>query len=95
MAILKSSARIYDATGHAIGEGVAYVHLPHGRDTPQAAGGTISLRRWEPDGDDPAYIVLEDGRRLDIAVTQSALSDCSRNHILRFATSWPPRTPGA
>ena len=39
-------------------------------------------------------IVLEDGRRLDIAVTQSALSDCSRNHILRFATSWPPRTPG-
>jgi hypothetical protein len=90
MAIFKAAVQVRTGSGEAIGEGIAYIHVPRGRDVPQEAGGTISLRRWEPAGQEPVSLLLDDGRVLRIAVTRSALSDCSRNQILRFATSWPP-----
>jgi hypothetical protein len=90
MAIFKSPVQVLDSSGRAIGEGMAYVHTPRGLEVSQEAGGTISLGRWEPAEHEPVSLLLEDGRRLKIVVTQSALSDCSRNQILRFSTCWPP-----
>jgi hypothetical protein len=48
------------------------------------------LKRWEPEGTAPAWLALDDGRALAIAVSREVLSECSRNHILRFQAAWPP-----
>jgi hypothetical protein len=90
MAVFKSAVRVRGAGERSIGEGMAYIHLPRGPERAQEARGTVSLRRWEPGADAPTHITLEDGRRLPIAVGGSTLSDCSRNHILRFTAAWPP-----
>lgn len=89
MAVFKSPVEVRDSGGRAVGEGMAYVHLPRGRQVPQDATGTVSLRRWEPGEEIPSHLVLEDARRLTISVSREVLSDCSRNHILRFTVAWP------
>jgi hypothetical protein len=69
------------------------LHLPRGRDQAQDGAGTVSLRSWEQPDEPPAELRLADGRRLPISVTRDALSDCSRNRILRFTMRWPPLEP--
>jgi len=96
MAVFKSSVAVHDAANRSIGAGMAYVHLRLAADADQRATGTVSLRRWEPADDVPASLQLEDGRRLSIEVSREVLSDCSRNHILRFQAQWPPaEAPGS
>ena len=90
MAVFKSSAEVHDAADRAIGAGMAYIHLRQAAEQAQESTGTISLRRWEPFDDLPTSLRLADGRRLSIAVSREVVSDCSRNHILRFKASWPP-----
>ena len=90
MAVFKSAVEVRDSSERAVGEGMAYVHLPRGQDVAQDATGTVSLRRWEPTADAPSHLALHDGRRLAISVSLEKLSDCSRSHILRFQASWPP-----
>ncbi len=90
MAIFKSAAVVRDSSGREIGEGALYLHLPRGHDVTQDATGTLSLRRWSPQDGEPVELTIDGGRRLRIATSRSAISDCSRNHILRFRTSWPP-----
>lgn len=90
MAIFKSVVDVLDARGRSIGQGMAYIHLPRGQDIVQDATGTVSLRRWDPSPDSPTHLELEDGRRLPIAVSRETLSECSRNHILRYRAAWPP-----
>lgn len=90
MAVFKSSVDVHDADNRSIGAGMAYVHLRLAADAEQRATGTVSLRRWEPGEDVPTWLRLADGRRLPIEVSREVLSDCSRNHILRFQASWPP-----
>lgn len=75
--------------GQTLGSGTAYVHLPRGLDRGQEAGGTISLRAWTPAADPPVALSLADGRRLPIRVSRDAISECSRNRVLRFELSWP------
>lgn len=94
MAVFKSAVRVRGPDERSIGEGMAYIHLPRGRELAQEATGTVSLRRWEPGTDAPTHLTLEDGRRLTIVVAGSTLSECSRNHILRFTATWPPVEPG-
>ena len=90
MAILKSDSNVLNETGQRLGVGTAYLHLPHGLDREQEGTGTISLRSWEPTDAPPAELRLEDGRRLAIRVSRDALSECSRNRVLRFTLRWPP-----
>lgn len=90
MAIFKSAVTVRDPRERDIGEGMAYIHVARGEATRQDATGTVSLRRWEPADNAPAHLTLEDGRRLTISVSREVLSECSRNHILRFRASWPP-----
>ena len=93
MAVFKSSVDVRDAEDRSIVTGMAYVHLRLATDAEQRATGTVSLRRWEPADDVPIALHLEDGRRLPIEVSYEKLSDCSRNHILRFQAQWPPTKP--
>ncbi|HZO28180.1 MAG TPA: hypothetical protein VFH48_19570 [Chloroflexota bacterium] len=93
MAVYKSSVDVHDAANRSIGTGMAYVHLRLAADARQAATGTVSLRRWEPADEAPASLQLADGRQLRIEVSREKLSDCSRNHILRFQAQWPPTEP--
>jgi hypothetical protein len=99
MAVFKSSVEVHDVGDRRIGTGMAYVHLRLAADTAQRATGTVSLRRWEPAGEAPSWLALDDGRQLTIEVSREVLSECSRNHILRFQATWPPRdaqpAPGA
>jgi hypothetical protein len=90
MAVFKSVVEVRDPGGASLGEGTAYIHLPRGREIRQDATGTVSLRRWEPGQEAPDHLTLADGRRLPISVSRDVLSDCSRNHILRFQATWPP-----
>ena len=90
MAVFKSSVDVHDAEHRSIGTGMAYVHLRLAADAEQRATGTVSLRRWEPAEDAPVSLQLADGRRLPIEVSREVLSECSRNHILRFRAHWPP-----
>jgi hypothetical protein len=90
MAVFKSSADVHDADNRSIGSGMAYVHLRLAADATQQATGTISLRRWEPAEALPTRLVLDDGRLLAIEVSRQVVSECSRNHILRFQAHWPP-----
>jgi len=90
MAVFKSSVDVHDAEHRSIGTGMAYVHLRLAADAEQRATGTVSLRRWEPAEDAPVSLQLADGRRLPIEVSREVLSECSRNHILRFQAHWPP-----
>jgi hypothetical protein len=69
---------------------MAYLHLPRGVEREQESSGTVSLQSWEPVEEPPTVLRLKDGRRLTIQVSRDALSDCSRNRILRFTTRWPP-----
>jgi hypothetical protein len=90
MAVFKSSVDVHDSGRRSIGAGMAYVHLRLGAEMEQRATGTVSLRRWEPEGEPPTWLELADGRRLQIEVSREVLSECSSNHILRFQTDWPP-----
>lgn len=90
MAVFKSGVEVHDGQDRSIGSGMAYVHLRLGHEAAQSATGTISLKRWEPAEDVPSWLKLEDGRRLAIEVSRDLLSECSRNHILRFQAAWPP-----
>ncbi len=93
MAVFKSSVDVHDARNRSIGTGMAYVHLRLAADAEQRATGTVSLRRWEPADEVPASLALADGRHLPIEVSHEVLSECSRNHILRFQAHWPPSEP--
>jgi hypothetical protein len=90
MAVFKSSVDVHDASDRPIGAGMTYVHLRLGAEQPQQATGTISLKRWEPQDDLPTWLRLADGRRLSIEVSREVVSECSRNHILRYQATWPP-----
>ena len=90
MAVFKSSVEVHDTGDRSIGSGMTYIHLRLGADARQRATGTVSLKRWEPAGEAPAWLALADGRALPIEVSREVLSECSRNHILRFQTTWPP-----
>jgi hypothetical protein len=90
MAVFKSEAEVITSTGESLGEGTAYVHLPRGVEREQDAGGTISLKSWSPSRDAPTALRFADGRRLEISVSRDALSECSRNRVLRFQAHWPP-----
>lgn len=89
MAVFKSPVEVRDPSERSIGVGMAYIHLPRGAGARQDATGTVSLRRWEPRLEPPSHLALEDGRRLSISVSSDVISECSRNHILRFHTVWP------
>jgi hypothetical protein len=95
MAVFKSSVDVHDIASRSIGTGMAYVHLRLAADAEQRATGTVSLRRWEPADEQPAWLRLADGRQLSIEVSREVLSECSRNHILRFQTQWPPAEPSS
>ena len=90
MAVFKSSVDVHDARDRTIGSGMTYVHLRLGAEQPQQATGTVSLRHWEPQDDLPTSLRLADGRRLSISVSREVVSECSRNHILRYQAAWPP-----
>ena len=93
MPVFKSSVDVHDVANRSIGTGMAYVHLRLPADAAQRATGTVSLRRWAPADEAPAALQLEDGRCLPIEVSREVLSECSRNHILRFRAQWPPTEP--
>jgi hypothetical protein len=93
LSVFKSSVQVHDSSGRAIGAGMAYLHLRQGAEQPQRATGTVSLKAWQPEGEAPAWLRLDDGRRLAIEVSRDVLSDCSRNHILRYHATWPPVLP--
>ena len=95
MAVFKSSVDVHDAGDRSIGSGMAYVHLRLAADAAQRVTGTVSLKRWEPAGEAPAWLALADGRALAIEVSREVLSECSRNHILRFQAHWPPSSEPA
>lgn len=90
MAIVKSGAHVRARGGALLGAGTAYIHLPRGMDRAQRASGTVSLREWDPAAGEPVVLELEDGRRVMVTVSRDALTDCSRNRILRFTAEWPP-----
>ena len=94
MAIFRSEAEVLTQSGQSLGVGMAYLHLPRGVEREQEGNGTVSLQSWEPTEDPPTELRLKDGRRLPIAVSRDALSDCSRSRILRFKTHWPPADTG-
>jgi hypothetical protein len=89
MAVFKSEALVTAADGAPLGAGMAYLHLPRGLEREQDAGGTVSLRSWTAVTAEPALLQLVDGRHLPINVSRDALSDCSRNRVLRFTLHWP------
>jgi hypothetical protein len=91
VAIVKYAAQVRTRNGDTLGDGVAYIHLPRGVDRAQSASGTVSLREWNPSAGEPAELELADGRRMSVTVSRDALTDCSRNRILRFTAEWPPR----
>jgi hypothetical protein len=93
LAVFKSSVEVHDTGGRAIGVGMTYVHLRLAAEQAQRATGTVSLTSWHPEGDAPAWLRLDDGRRLTIEVSRDVLSECSRNHILRYHAAWPPVPP--
>ncbi len=92
MAVFKSAADLLGAEGQSLGAGMVYIHLPRGLERAQDAGGTMSLKSWSPTESPPASLRLVDGRRLPIRVSRDALSECSRNRVLRFQAHWPPRS---
>ena len=91
MAVFKSPARLQTASARTLGEGTIFLHLPRGLDRPQPATGTMSLTTWTPSDDPAASLILDDGTTLPIGVSRDALSDCSRNRVLRFSVQWPGR----
>jgi len=90
MAVFKSEADLLSDGGALLGTGTAVLHIPHGVERAQDATGTLSLKTWTPSEDLPAAIRLPDRRRLPISVSRDALSECSRNRVLRYRTHWPP-----
>ena len=95
MAVFKSSVEVHDTGDRPIGAGMTYIHLRLPADAEQRATGTVSLKHWEPAGEAPAWLALADGRALAIELSREVLSDCSRNHILRFQATWPPGSASA
>ncbi len=91
MSVFKSEARLVDASGSTIGQGMVYIHLPLGEAQTQGVQGTMSLRQWVPDAASPVALVLADGRRLPIVVDSDTLSGClAGGRILRYRAQWPP-----
>jgi len=91
VAVFKSEAELVTQSGEALGGGMAYLHLPRGLQRQQASSGTISLKYWRQSDQPPVALRLPDGRNLGIRVSRDALSECSRNRVLRFEADWPPR----
>ncbi|MFN8522176.1 MAG: hypothetical protein U0821_03630 [Chloroflexota bacterium] len=91
MSVFKSVGALVTDGGHVLGQGRVYVHVRLPNDLPHTVTGTMSLTAWDPGDSLPVAVVMEDGGRLDITVTQEGLSDCSRNRVLRFLGAWPPR----
>lgn len=90
MAVFKGVVEVVAADGAVIGTGMAYLHLPRGLERAQAANGTVSLRAWAPSEREPRTLrFVREGREVTIAVTREALSECSRNRILRVSAEWP------
>ncbi|MCC7104345.1 MAG: hypothetical protein IT307_04315 [Chloroflexi bacterium] len=90
MAIVRGEADVLTADGTVIGSGMAYLHLPRGRERAQTGTGTVSLRDWSPLAGSPEVLrVASCPAPLRIAVERDELSDCSRNRILRLAVEWP------
>ncbi len=89
MAIVRSNAEVQAGDGATMGRGIAYIHLPRGHGRAQDASGTVSLREWNAAAGEPAVLLLEDGQTLAIRVSRDALSECSRNRVLRFSADWP------
>jgi hypothetical protein len=87
---VKGNAEIRSANGAIIGRGMAYVHLPRGQGRAQTAGGTVSCTDWNPSVGEPAIIAIENGPTLPITVSKDAVSQCSRNRILRYTAQWNP-----
>ena len=56
MAVFKSSVEVHDAEQRSIGAGMAYVHLRLAASAEQRATGTVSLKRWEPRDEAPAWL---------------------------------------
>ena len=90
MAIVKGNAEIRADNGSVVGRGVAYLHLPRGRERAQTAGGTVSCSAWNPGAGEPSVIAIENGPTVTITVSKEAVSECSRNRILRYTTEWQP-----
>ena len=90
VAIFRSEVEVLSESGRPLGTGMAYLHLPHGLEREQEGTGTVSLRSWEPEDEAPTILQLGNGRRLTINVSRNAISECSRNRILRFSTRWLP-----
>jgi hypothetical protein len=90
VAIVKGEADVLTADGTVLGSGMAYLHLPRGRERAQTGTGTVTLRDWSAEAGSPEVLRVADfPQPLRIAVERDALSDCSRNRILRLAVEWP------
>jgi hypothetical protein len=94
MAVLRSAAELLGRSGQVIGRGTLALHLPCGREQAQQASGTLSLVYWAPSGELPAIVRLPDGTQLPLEVSRDAVSECSRNRILRLSTRWPGSDAG-
>ncbi len=95
MAVVRAEAKVVGETGRSLGSGIAYRHLPRGSGQEQEATGTVSLRSWNAGVDAPRALRLVGWGELAIDVSRDALSECSRNRILRFRARWVPlREPG-
>jgi len=90
VAILKGNVEILAADGSVVGRGMTYLHLPRGQERAQHAGGTVSCTEWNASGGEPTHVAMPDGRIFSISVSAEAVSECSRNHILRYTTEWEP-----
>lgn len=90
MAVFRAEGVVLGDSGADLGSGMASIHLPRGREREQEAAGTVSLQAWEARDDPPVALKFADGRVLAICVSRDALSECSRNRILRFTARWTP-----
>jgi len=90
MAVFRSEAVLLGDGGARLGAGMAYLHLPRGEGREQDVSGTMSLKSWDAAEGQPVAIQLSDQRTLTISVSRDALSECSRNRVLRFQAHWPP-----
>lgn len=91
---MKGNAEIRSSDGRVVARGIAYLHLPRGVGVRQSAGGTVSCRMWDQTAGEPAVLAVEHGPEVRIRVSKEAVSECSRNHILRYTADWEPTATG-
>ena len=90
MAVFKGEAEVIAEDGSILGSGVVYIHLPRGLERAQTGSATLSLREWEAVSVEPSKLRFAgEPATLAITVTRNALSECSRNRVLRMSVSWP------